>query len=103
MRRSGLISTVPRGCADNHVMNGYRQASAHVVRGPRTAILKASTPEESATYRRWARIVLACYGLVFVWGCIAVLADHSTANPDSKLTQASSQTEFPNPSRATAP
>jgi hypothetical protein len=96
MRRSGLIPTVPRRLADNHVMNSYCQVSAHVTRGPRTAILKASTPEERATYRRWARIVLACYGLVFVWGCIAVLADHSTANPDSKLTQASSQTEFPN-------
>jgi hypothetical protein len=63
----------------------------------------ASTPEEEATYRRWARIVLACYGLVFVWGCIAVLADRSTANPDSKLTQDLSQTEFPNLSRAIAP
>jgi hypothetical protein len=103
MRRSRLIPTASRRRADNHVMNSYREASTHVIRGPRTAILKASTPEERATYGRWARIVLACYGVVFVWGCIAVLADRSIANPDSKLTQALSQTEFPNLSRAIAP
>ena len=78
-------------------MDTYRQASAHLIRGPRTAILKASTPEERATYRRWACTVLACYCLVFVWYGIAFLANHSTENPDNKVAQASSQKNFPTP------
>jgi hypothetical protein len=45
----------------------------------------ASTPEERATFRRWARIVLACYCLVLVWGCIAILANRSAATPDNTL------------------
>jgi hypothetical protein len=76
---------------DDHTMDTYRQASSHMNRGLRTTILKASTPEERATYRRWARSVLACYCLLFVSGCIAVLANHSIANPDNKSAQALSQ------------
>jgi hypothetical protein len=74
-------------------MDSYRQASAHIIRGPRTAILKAATPEESATYRRWACIVLACYCLAIVWG-IAVLANYSTLDPDNQMAQPSSQKNF---------
>jgi hypothetical protein len=72
-------------------MDTDRQTSARMIRGPRIAILDASRPEDRATYRRWARAVLAFYGLVLAWGCVAILANHSTANLDNQVAQASSQ------------
>jgi hypothetical protein len=86
--------TAPRCRANDHLMDTYRQASAHMIRNPRTAILRASTPEERATYRRWACTVLACYCLLFVWGYIAVLANHSIANSGNQAARASSQKNF---------
>jgi hypothetical protein len=67
-----------------------RQTFTPIIRGSRTAVFNASTPEDRATYRRWARAVLACYCLVLVSGCIAALANHSAASPDSQIAQASS-------------
>jgi cytochrome c-type biogenesis protein CcmH/NrfG len=72
-------------------MDTFHQAAAHTTRRPRTAILQALTPEEKATYRRWARIVLACYCLVLIWGCITVLGNYSTANSGDQLAQATTQ------------
>jgi hypothetical protein len=66
-------------------MDAYRQASGRMTRGPRTAILMASTPEERTTHRRWACAVLACYCLLFVCGCFAALAEHSNTKSDNQL------------------
>ncbi len=76
-------------------MDSHRQASSHMIRGPRTAILKVPTPEDRTTHRRWARMVLACYCFVIVCGGIAALAHRSMTNPDDQLAQASSQKNFP--------
>jgi hypothetical protein len=76
-------------------MDTYRQASTHIIRGSRSTILNASTPEDRATYRRWAWIVLACYCLLLVWGCIVVQANHSTASSDDQAARTSSQKNFP--------
>jgi hypothetical protein len=76
-------------------MDTYRQASTHIIRGSRSAILNASTPEEGATYRRWACTVLACYCLLLVSGCIVVLTNHSTANSDDQAARTFSQSNFP--------
>lgn len=76
-------------------MDTYPQHSARMLRAPRTTILKALTPEERATYRRWACAVLACYCSLFVWGCIAVLANHSIASSDNLVAQTSLQKNFP--------
>jgi hypothetical protein len=76
-------------------MDTFRQAAAHTTRRPRTAILQALTPEEKATYRRWARIVLACYCLVSILGCIAVLRNYSAANSDDRLAQTSPPRNIP--------
>jgi hypothetical protein len=75
-------------------MDTFHQAAAHTTRRPRTAILQALTPEEKATYSRWARSVLTCYCIVTL-GCIAVLGHYSTANPDDRIAQASSPTNIP--------
>ena len=75
-------------------MDTFHQAAAHTARRPRTAILQALTPEEKATYGRWARSVLACY-CIMILGGIAVLGHYSTANSDDRLAQASSQGNIP--------
>jgi hypothetical protein len=76
-------------------MDVYRQASGRMIRGPRTVISMASTPEERTTHRRWACAVLACYCLLLVCGCITALANHSTKNSDGQVAHASSQKNFP--------
>jgi hypothetical protein len=76
-------------------MDSFRQPAAYTTRRPRTAILQASTPEEKATYRRWARLVLAGYCLVLIWGGIAVLRNHSAANSHDRLAQTSPQRNIP--------
>jgi hypothetical protein len=78
-------------------MDIFRQPAAHTTRRPRTAILQALTPEETATYRRWARLVLACYCLVLIGGCIAVLRNYPAANPDDRLAQTLPQRNIPTP------
>jgi hypothetical protein len=76
-------------------MDTNRQAFTHIIRRSGSAMLNPSTPEDRATYKRWARIVLACYCLLFVSGCIVVLANHSTANSYDQAARTSSQKNFP--------
>jgi hypothetical protein len=90
-----LISTARDAAQNDQAMDIFRATAAPTTRRPRTAILQALTPEEKATYSRWARIVLACYSLVLISGCIAVLGNYSTANSDDQLAQASSQRNIP--------
>ena len=80
-------------------MGSHRQASGHMIRRPRTAILTVPTPEDRTTHRRWARMVLACYCLVIVCGSIAALAHRSMTNPDNQLAQAASQKNLPSRGR----
>jgi hypothetical protein len=70
-----------------------REASAQATRRPRTAILNALNPEETTTYRRWARTMLACYCLLLA--CIAMLASQSAANQNDQVAHASSQKNSP--------
>jgi hypothetical protein len=74
-------------------MDNDPQASAQVTRRPRTAILNALTPDEKATYRRWACAVLACYCLLLVG--IAVLTNQSAASSVDEVAQASAQRDSP--------
>jgi hypothetical protein len=72
-------------------MDTFGQESAHITRGPRTAIFKALTREDRATHSRWARTVLASYGAFFVLGGIAILGSHSSSNSNNPAAQASLQ------------
>jgi hypothetical protein len=61
------------------VMDPLNGKSAPILRGTRASILAASTPEDRATYRRWARIVLAFYCTLVVSGGIALVVQHPSA------------------------
>ena len=75
-------------------MDSSRQDFTHTIRGSRSAMLSAATPEDRVTHRRWARAVLACYCLLLVSGCIVVLANHSTAKSNDQAALTSSQKNF---------
>jgi hypothetical protein len=76
-------------------MDSFHQPAAYTTRKPRTAILQALTPEEKATYRRWARIVLAGYCLALIGGCVEILRNDSAANSPDRLAQTSPQRNIP--------
>ena len=76
-------------------MDTYSHDSAHITCGSRIATFEASSPEEKATHRRWARTVLAFYCSLFALIGIAILASHSTAGPNEQVAQASLQKSSP--------
>ena len=79
-------------------MDTYRHDSAHTTCA-RTAIFEASSPEEKATHRRWARAVLAFYCSLFALVGIIILASHSAQDPNDQVAQASLQKSSPAESR----
>lgn len=76
-------------------MDTYRHDSAHITCAPRIAAFAASSPEEKATHRRWARAVLAFYCALSALVGIAILTSHTVADPNDQLAQASLQKNSP--------
>jgi len=72
-------------------MDSYRHDSANITCGSKLAISEASSPEEKATHKRWARGVLAFYGALFALIGIAILAVQSDSDPNNQVAQASLQ------------
>ena len=70
-------------------MHDYSQDCSHITNGMTASILKALTPAEQVTHRRWIRALLALYCSLFLLGGIAILANHSSANSNNVLAQVS--------------
>jgi hypothetical protein len=77
-------------------MDDYRQDCGHISNGLTANILKALTPEEKATHRRWTRAVLGFYcSLLLLLGGMAILANHWNANSNSVMAQVSTPRKAP--------
>lgn len=73
-------------------MDSYCQVAKHTTNGFTPANLQTRGPEDQATYRRWARAVLAIYFVIFTLGAIGIEATNMTASSGSIGPQASLRT-----------
>ena len=76
-------------------MHDYSQDCSHITNGMTASILKALTPAEQVTHRRWIRALLALYCSLFLLGGIAMLVNHSSANSNNMVAQVSTPRKAP--------